>query len=275
MPDRPGTAAGRALAALVALLAFARLAVAEPAAPEAGFPVGLARGATTAVVAVIDGDTVVLDDGREVRLVGLQAPKLPLGRPGFPAWPLAAEAKAALAALTLGRRVILGYGGRLRDRHGRALAHLFDAELGTWIQGALLEGGMARVYSFADNRALVAEMLALERGARTGPRGIWADPFYAPRNAASAGDHLGGFELVEGRVLEAATARGTVYLNFGADWRRDFTVAIRRADLETFAAAGVDPLRYAGRLIRVRGWLKSYNGPMIEATHPEQIEVLE
>jgi hypothetical protein len=25
----------------------------------------------------------------------------------------------------------------------------------------------------------------------------------------------------------------------------------------------------------VRGWIKSFNGPMIEASHPEQIEVIE
>lgn len=270
----PGAPASRAAAALLALCLAAGPAPGPPAA-AAELPAALAPGGSAEVIAVIDGDTLVLDDGREVRLVGLQAPKLPLGRPGFAAWPRAAEAKAALAGLTLGRRVRLAYGGRRGDRYGRVLAQLFDAETGAWVQGALLAAGMARVYSFADNRALVAEMLALERAARAAGRGIWGDPFYAPRSAAAAGAHLGGFELVEGRVLEAAAVRGTVYLNFGADWRSDFTVAIRPAALETFAAAGVDPLAYAGRLIRVRGWLKSYNGPMIEATHPEQIEVLE
>jgi len=267
----PGPLASRAAAALLALC----LAAGSDTAAAAEIPAALEPGGSAEVIAVIDGDTLVLDDGREVRLVGLQAPKLPLGRPGFEAWPLAAEAKAALAGLTLGRRVTLAYGGRRGDRYGRLLAHLFDAESGAWVQGALLAAGMARVYSFADNRARVAEMLALERAARAAGRGIWGDPFYAPRSAAEAGAHLGGFELVEGRVLTAAAVRGTVYLNFGADWRSDFTVAIRRAARETFAAAGVDPLAYAGRLIRVRGWLKSYNGPMIEATHPEQIEVLE
>ena len=29
-----------------------------------------------------------------------------------------------------------------------------------------------------------------------------------------------------------------------------------------------------GRISRVRGWIKWWNGPMIELTHPEQIEVL-
>ena len=77
---------------------------------------------------VIDGDTVVLDreisGSREVRLVGLQAPKLPLGRSGFREWPLAKESKAALAKMVLGRNVELGFGGVRMDRHGRLLAHL-------------------------------------------------------------------------------------------------------------------------------------------------------
>ncbi len=29
------------------------------------------------------------------------------------------------------------------------------------------------------------------------------------------------------------------------------------------------------RLVRVRGWVKRFNGPLIEVTHPEQIEVIE
>ena len=43
---------------------------------------------------------------------------------------------------------------------------------------------------------------------------------------------------------------------------------------EGLEAAGIDPEEYEGRTVRTRGWVKSYNGPMIEATHPEQIEVL-
>jgi hypothetical protein len=35
------------------------------------------------------------------------------------------------------------------------------------------------------------------------------------------------------------------------------------------------PTSLAGRLLRVRGWLREWNGPMIEATHPEQIELLD
>jgi len=244
------------------------------AAMPAAFQDALAAAPGGEVVQVTDGDTLTLANGLEIRLVGIQAPKLPLGRPGFEPWPLSSEAKAFLEDLTLGRRLTLGYGGRRGDRHGRALAHLFDEE-GRWIQGEILRAGLARVYSFADNRALIAEMLALEREARAAGRGIWADPYYDPRRAEEAGAWLGGFELVEGRVIAVGRGGGNTYLNFAEDWRSDFTILLDRRAQRLFEEAGVDPAVYEGKNVRVRGWLKSRNGPMIEATHPEQIEILE
>ena len=262
----PGARLGAVAASLVALLACG-----EPAPSGA---TALKAEETGRAVEIVDGDTLVLDDGREVRLVGIQAPKLPLGRRGFEPWPLSPEAKAALAELALDETLQLAYGGSKIDRHGRALAHLYRRD-GLWIQGRLLERGMARVYSFVDNRALVAEMLALERQARAERRGIWADPFYALRAPRGLAADIGSFQLVEGRVFKTAEVRGRVFLNFAADWRRDFTVSLDRAAARLFRAEGLEPLDLEGRLIRVRGWLKEENGPMIEATHPEQIEILE
>ena len=165
------------------------------------------------------------------------------------------------------------------DRHGRALAHLYlldgAGEAGLWVQGALLEAGMARVYSFADNRALVAEMLARERRARAKRRGIWADPFYAVRTPERVERHAGSFQLVEGNVIKAAEVKGRIYLNFDEDWKSDFTITLAPAVRRVFEAEGIDPLGYGGKRVRVRGWIDSFNGPMIEASHPEQIEVIE
>ncbi|MEE8445669.1 MAG: thermonuclease family protein, partial [Alphaproteobacteria bacterium] len=205
----------------------------------------LTPGGRATVVEVVDGDTVVLDDGRQVRLVGIQAPKLPLGRRGFRKWPLADDSRAALEALVLGRAVTLGSGGRRLDRHGRALAHLVLDD-GRWVQGALLAQGLARVYSFADNRALVAEMLNHEAAARGAGLGIWGNSWYAIRDVGETPRHLGTFQLVEGTVLDAAEVRGTVYLNFGADWRDDFTVSLRPAAARLVRKAGLDPLALAG-----------------------------
>lgn len=259
--------------ALVPLLA-AGLALAGAGTASAQ---ALAEAGRAVVAEVVDGDTVVLDraveGARAVRLVGVQAPKLALGRPGFEAWPLAPEAKAALARLVLGKRVTLAFGGRRMDRHGRLLAHLFLDD-GAWVQGALLTAGLARVYSFADNRARTADMLALEAEARQARRGIWGHPYYAVREAAALARLEDTFQLVEGVIVDAARVKGRVYLNFGADWRSDFTVVLDGAAQKLFAEAGVDPLALEGSAVRVRGWIRSFNGPMIEASHPEQVEVL-
>lgn len=250
----------------------------------------LEDGARAQAVEIVDGDTVVLENGRQVRFTGIQAPKLPLGRANFEAWPLAAEARDALSAMTLGKTVSLHHGGRRDDRHGRILAHVFVAGgdgASLWLQQELLRLGLARVYTFRDNRACAAELLAVEGEARQARRGIWADPFYEIRDAADeqALDRLHGrFELVEGRVMSAAVVRGRIYLNFGEDWRRDFTVTVAPRDARLFlddpiwrtlldAADGQPGLE--GRRVRVRGWLGRYNGPEMTLTHPEQIELLD
>ncbi len=257
------------------------LVLLHPAA--AGAVIGLEKDLEAKVIEVVDGDTVVLDrmiEGTtQVRLTGIQAPKLPLGREGFKEWPLAQEAKARLEKLVLNREVVLDFGGRRLDRHGRLLAHLFiSAGAGAaWVQGDMIRLGMARVYTFADNRKWAAEMLALEDRARTARLGIWNHPFYAVRKAEPAGlaRDRNTFQVIEGRIVDAANVRGVVYLNFGANWRDDFTVRLDKKTARLFKKEGLGPKTYGGRPVRVRGWLKMWNGPMIEVSHPDQIELLE
>jgi micrococcal nuclease len=230
-------------------------------------------GQTMRVVEVVDGDTVILENGRQVRLVGIQAPKLPLGRPGFEKWPLADEARDALERLVLGQRVTLAFGGQRVDRYDRLLAHLFTAD-GTWVQARMLTDGLARVYSFPDNRALAARMLAHEDKSRKSRTGIWAVPYYLVLDTEAAATQIDRFALVEGRVLDVGQVRGRSFLNFGVDWKTDFTVSIAPKHMKQFEAEGIAPEDYEGLRVRVRGWLRSRNGPMIDVTHPAQIEVL-
>ena len=267
---------------MVRLAALFLLALAAPGAgvgvgagPALPLPAGLALDGEARVVEVVDGGTVLLDDGETVRLAGIQAPKPAHEGAGSGAGPFAMDARQALAGLVLGRRVGLAFGGSRRDRHGRLRAHLVRLDDGAWIQGALLAAGLARVHSLIDDRAAVAAMLVHERRARAGRLGLWTEARYRVRAADEAGTGLRSFQLVEGRVRAAAVVRGRGYLNFGADWREDFTVSIAPRDRRRFEAEGVAVQDYEGRLVRVRGWIKSFNGPMIEATHPEQIEVIE
>lgn len=82
-------------------------------------PLAVAQTRPATVTRVSDGDTlwVRMDEGgarRKLRLIGIDAPEL--------CQPHGAQARAALAALVLGRRVQID--SRSADNHGRALTHV-------------------------------------------------------------------------------------------------------------------------------------------------------
>ncbi|GAB4227415.1 MAG: thermonuclease family protein [Methyloligellaceae bacterium] len=246
------------------------------AAPACGAPVGEA----VSVKAVVDSDTVLLGDGRSLRLIGALGPKAPLWWPKGKPWRAEERAREALARLVTGRRARLAAAGLREDRRGRLLAQLFVADGGTqvWVQGSMVEQGHARVYSLPRSRACTAALLLRERRARAARAGIWADEFYAVREAQDTEalrKRRYSFEIVEGRVAKVAERGRWTFVNFGADYRNDFTLAIGAKDRKRFKGSAVALHGLAGKRVRVRGWIEQWNGPVIKVTHPEQIELLE
>ena len=94
-------------------------------------------------------------------------------------------------------------------------------------------------------------------------------------NPADVQAKRGRFALVEGKVVSVRESGATIYVNFGRRWTEDFTVTILKRNERSFAAAGVEPKRLSGRRVRVRGWIEERGGPWIEATRPEQIELID
>lgn len=234
---------------------------------------------TATVATVEDGETLKLTDGRVVRLAGIKAPMPPLGWRGADPWPLVDEAREALSRLANGAEVELRFGGRRTDRHDQLLSQVFLVKDGErlWLQEETVAKGLARVYSLADNRACIGELLAAETEARDKRRGVWGSWAYRIQDAEDLErlDRLmHTYQLVEGRIVAVGEGQKWIYLNFAEDWRRDFTISVARQNAAAFADAGIDLKTLAGKTVRVRGWLQWRNGPMIEATHPEQLELL-
>jgi endonuclease YncB( thermonuclease family) len=240
---------------------------------------GLADGPGGTVAAVPDGNTVVLDSGIAVRLIGTRAP-MPAGRrPASEAEPFAAAARAGLAGLVLGKAVRLGLDAEETDRYGNMEAELFlDDAAGTWIEEVLVARGLARVEPSAVNRRCANELLAVEAPARAAGLGIWGDPYYSVRDAndpASLAGLAGRYELAEGKVVSVGTTPKRDYLDFGRVWKDDVTATIGAGALQRFSAANIAPASFKGRRIRVRGWIEDHDGPSIEIDSPAQIEVVE
>jgi len=232
------------------------------------------------VTLVVDGETVTLDDGRTVRLIGAMAPRAPDWWKKPEPWPPAELARKALSDLVLGHDVALLYGGRKEDRHARQLAHLFvdRGDERIWVQSSLIERGFSRAYSFQGNRMCIRPLQARENSAREAKLGLWWRKTYAVLDAGrpkSIFPRMHTFQIVEGTVRGVKKTKRWTFVNFGADWKRDFTIAVKAKNRRLFAKSDLVLSSLRGRRIRVRGWIESWNGPAIKVTHPEEIEILD
>jgi endonuclease YncB( thermonuclease family) len=243
------------------LVAWVAIAAALAGCGEGGALDRLAAGERGKVVSVASGDELVLDNGLNVRLSGIETPWM--DEPG------GTGSQAELSRLVLGRQVQLFYGGARRDPRGRALAQVRLVDGRTWVEAALLRDGWARVRTFADNRALARTMLEDEAHARRAKLGLWALPDYAVRLPAEVTGDTHGYQIVEGRVASVTTGRGGTYLDFTRD-HSGFAAVVDPRAVADLTAAGMTPASLAGRLIRVRGMI-GWDGQM-RIDHPEPIE---
>ena len=219
------------------------------------------------VADVIDGRSLRLSDGREVRLAGIEQ-----------ASPGASKADRAveLSAIAGGRDVILRGEDDAPDRYGRQTAFVFLSASSALVQEQLLARGEALVSPGMADKGCFDLLMAAEAEARAAKRGVWADPTVI-KNAESADDilaRIGRFTVVEGRVLSVRQAGTMTYLNFGRNWTRGFAVAISRRMMPAVESAGITPKSLENRRVRVRGWVEARPGPRIEVLHVGQIEVL-
>ncbi|MGY3485677.1 endonuclease YncB(thermonuclease family) [Bradyrhizobium sp. USDA 4011] len=215
------------------------------------------------VAAVVDARSLRLDDGREVRLAGIEVADR-------------AKATTVLSALLVGREVTLRGQDDTPDRYGRQPAYAFLEGSELPVQSELLRQGLALVSSEIADRDCVSTLMAAEAEARAARSGTWAEATVI-KNAESPDDILAGigrFTVVEGRVLSVRQAGATTYLNFGRNWTRDFALTISRRIVPAFEAAGLAPKSLENRRIRVRGWVEARRGPRIELLRVGQIEVL-
>jgi len=213
------------------------------------------------VASIVDARSVRLDDGREIRLAGIEP---------------TATTKQALASLLAGRDVTLRGTDDTPDRYGRQGALVFISESDTSVQAMLLSQGEAMVSAEITDKDCAAALMASEAAARHQKKGSWADPS-AIKNAESPDDILAGigrFMVVEGKVLSVRQAGAMTYLNFGRNWTRGFAVTISRRALPAFENAGVAIKSLENRRIRVRGWVEGNTGPRIDVRLVGQVELL-
>jgi len=217
------------------------------------------------VAQVIDARTFRLDDGRDVRLAGIEM-----------LTDDAARGRNALAALIDGRNVTLHGADDRPDRYGHQIAFVAVKGAAALVQLELVERGEMAASPLVTDKPCLTALLAAEGTARAARHGLWGSST-ALKNAERPDDisaRMGRFAVIEGTVLSARLAGAAFYVNFGRRWTRDFAVTISRRMMPSFAAAGIDLNALTGKKIRVRGWIEKRGGPRIEASQVGQIEIV-
>ena len=237
----------------------AKAAVKEPPCPQAG---------TQAVsfAKAVSGTSFLTTDGVEVRLSGVLA----AGEDGQPS-----QTEAALARLSVRLSAgTLAYAAddSTRDRYGRVPAQVFVG--GQWLQGDMVRGGEFQSAPDRASAPCAKLLLAAEDLARTERAGSWKNGVFALRTPEQIANRAGTFQIVEGTVQTATVSKGRAYINFGADYRDDFTVTVAPDDMKLFRQARFDVKKLAGKRVRVRGWVELYHGPEMEIASPAAIETL-
>ncbi len=131
---------------------------------------------TALVTWVVDGDTLELEDGRRVRVLGVDAPETGHGDAGPE--PLSAAATERTRGLVAGRRVRLEVDTTDRDRYGRLLRHVWVG--GRLLAEVLVREGLGRAYVIPPDDRYTEDLAAAERAARADGLGLWSLPGPTP-----------------------------------------------------------------------------------------------
>ena len=135
---------------------------------------------------VIDGDTIVLADGRRVRYIGINAPEL--GNESAPAEGFGPEARDFNRKLVGRAKVRLEFDLERHDQYGRVLAYVFMPD-DTFVNAELVKSGNAYCLFRRPNTKYDSLLLHLQREAMAKKAGMWKKypneegPFLGNRNS--------------------------------------------------------------------------------------------
>ncbi len=258
----------RKILILLFILSFTTASCIEGIKPQTRF---LVKG-------VIDGDTIELEDGRQVRYIGIDTPeirKMIGGRWVYNPQPYALEAKEFNRNLVENKIVKLEFDVVRKDKYSRLLAYVYEGE--KMINLELLKEGFAMLYTFPPNVRHVEKFILAQKEARTNKKGFWGDLEKDAISYKEAKDFIGRFKAVEGRVKSVYSSKKVLILKFGRN-KDDFKVAIFKNSFPLFFKKGIifPENYYKGQKIKVHGLIKEYKGSSeIVVYDPFQIEIIE
>jgi len=119
---------------------------------------------------VVDGDTVILNDGQKIRYIGINAPEL--AHDDQKAEPYGEESKRFNVMLVDREKVRLEFDKERFDQYRRRLAYVF-LKSGTFVNAEILSNGYAFILWSPPNLKYDSVLLQAQRAAMLAKKGIW------------------------------------------------------------------------------------------------------
>lgn len=132
------------------------------------------EGERDLVTKVVDGDTIDLESGQTVRLVGIDTPETV--DPRRPVGCFGKEASNETKSLLTGKQVILQKDISDKDKYGRILRYVYlPLDNGTilFVNDYLVREGFAKVYTYPPDVKFNEQFRQAEIEARENKRGLW------------------------------------------------------------------------------------------------------
>jgi len=120
---------------------------------------------------VVDGDTIRLENGETVRLIGIDTPETV--HPSKAVEYYGKEASDFTRMMVEGKQVELEFDVQRRDKYNRLLAYVY-LEDGTFVNAELVKEGYAKVSTYPPNVKYADLFTKLQKEARENNRGLWA-----------------------------------------------------------------------------------------------------
>lgn len=127
---------------------------------------------TAQVKRVVDGDTILLENGEKVRYIGVNTPESVDPRQGVECF--GKEASVFNRDLVEGKRVRLERDTSDRDKYGRLLRFVY-LEDGTFVNELLVREGYAFVSTYPPDVSKQDTFRLAEKQARDEKRGLWSE----------------------------------------------------------------------------------------------------
>jgi len=196
---------------------------------------------------VIDGDTIVLNNGEKIRLIGLNTPEVDSHFSRAEAG--GEQAKEWLTQQLTSSSLFIEYDIEQRDNYDRALAYCF-LENGDFINARLLEMGLATLTLRQPNLYYAEALEQAQQRAESAKRGVWAQTDYAlhQQNELIPGKRYPGWQ--RWLVMPKAINESTHYFNLHVT--EHFVIRIPKETAALFLPLS----ELLNTNIEVRGWLK-------------------